>query len=451
MSATFTDRKTPLSDFIPAMLDYRFNSALGGFEHGFDRDLHMFVLWEKSADQWQAIREDLEARFTVLHATRITWTPKRVDDNFLRLYGMAPTGSTADQPVSKRSQTVGGGPFMLLVVEDPAPVYFYDRTFSKKVELVNGNVAQAKARYRAMTGGGFKIHSSNSLGEFFRDCTLLLGAETVHALLARREAWRGEALPLSTDLAGAAGWPSLQALFEHLRRTCLYAVLRNFEPLPGQLPDGDADLDLLCRDAADLAAVANARIVVAAGGKFACETDVAGRALHLDLRVVGDGYYDDRWQLRMLQASQAHGGCVTVLSPDDHFFSLLYHAKVHKRSVSESYRRRLPILAAELGLYAYREADFADDKVAAGLLAGFLVSRDYRCTTPLDVWVNCNGAFMERLNGEGLIWERERERDTRRVAAVLARAPVLWRFRRRLSTPVAMAYRAMKKRAWRSA
>jgi hypothetical protein len=169
------------------------------------------------------------------------------------------------------------------------------------------------------------------------------------------------------------------------------------------------------------------------------------------LRFVGDGYYDDRWQLRMLQSAQQHGGCVSVLSPDDHFFSLLYHAKVHKRSVSDAYRLRLPVLAGSLGLEAFRSADFNDDKVAAGLLAGFLASRDYRCTTPLDIGVRCNGGFIERLNAEGLIWERECERDSRQVSALLARAPLLWRFRRRLNAPVAMAYRALKKRAWRSA
>jgi len=451
MTTPLLDKRIPLSAFRPSALDYRFNPALGGFEHDFDRDLHVFVLWEKSAEHWAAIRRDLEASFTLLHVSLVSWTPQLVDDNFLRLYGMAPIGPTAGGSVSKRSQAVGGGSFMLLVVEDPTPVYVYDRTFSKKVELVNRKVAQAKARYRAMTGGGFKIHSSNSLGEFFRDASLLLGAAKVQALLASRETWRGDAQPLSADLAGAAGWPSLQALFEHLQRSCLYAVLRNFEPLPDRLPDDDADLDLLCRDAADLAAVANARIVVQAGGKFGCQTQVAGQALQLDVRVVGDGYYDDRWQLRMLQAAQPHGDSVIVLAADDHFFSLLYHAKVHKLSVSEAYRQRLPALAAGLGLEAYRAADLADDKVAAGLLAGFLVSRDYRCTTPLDLGVRCNGAFIERLNADGLIWERERERDTTQVTAVLARSPVLWRFRRRLSAPVAMAYRAMKKRAWRSA
>lgn len=441
--------KTPLSAFRPALLDYRFNPAVGGFEHGFDRDLQLFVLWEKSAEHWAAIRRDLEASFTLLHVARVSWTPQHVEDNFLRLYGMAPTGAAA--PASQRSQAVGAGPFMLIVVEDPAPVYVYERTFSKKVELVNRNVAQAKARYRALTGGGFKIHSSNSLGEFFRDGSLLLGAAKVQALATARDPWQGDALPMAADLAGNAGWPSLPALFEHLQRSCPYAVLRNFEPLPERLPEGDTDLDLLCRDAADLAALANARIVVHSGGKFACETMVAGQALHLDLRVVGDGYYDERWQLRMLQAAQVHGGSVMVLSPDDHFFSLLYHAKVHKRSVSEAYRRRLPQLAAAIGLQAHRESDFADDKPAAALLAGFLASRDYRCTAPLDLGVRCNGVFIDRLNAEGLIWERERDRDTTRVAALLARAPVLWRFRRRLSAPLAMAYRAMKKRAWRSA
>ncbi len=62
----------------------------------------------------------------MLHVTRITWTPRCVGDDFLRLYGLGPTGSTADEPVSKRSQAVGDGPFMPRVVEDPAPVYVYD-------------------------------------------------------------------------------------------------------------------------------------------------------------------------------------------------------------------------------------------------------------------------------------------------------------------------------------
>ncbi len=56
MSTRGLDTKTALSDFLPTTLDYRFNPALGGFEHNFDRDLHRFVLWEQSVDPWHAIR-----------------------------------------------------------------------------------------------------------------------------------------------------------------------------------------------------------------------------------------------------------------------------------------------------------------------------------------------------------------------------------------------------------
>lgn len=443
-------QKLDLSAFRPALLDYTFNPRLGGFEHGFERDLQVFVLWEKSKEQWSSILEDLNSRFKLLYCARVEWPVERADNNFLRLYGMPPEPRTPASAPSKRRELVGGGPFMLIVLEDADPVYVYDRTFSKKVELVNRAVVEAKSHYRAITGGGFRVHSSNSLGEFFRDGTLLLGAERLEGLLSRHEAYSGEPEQLSVELAGAKGWPTMRALFQHLQRTCPYVVLRNFEQLPNALAEGDGDLDVLCVDAHDLAAIANARVVVDASGKFDCETEVGGQPLRLDVRVVGDGYYDDRWQLRMLAAAHLWDDCVWVLSPEDHFFSLAYHAKVHKRSVKNAYRSRLRQLGGALGLAAYKDADFTDDDTAAGMLAGFLASHAYRCTMPLDVWVQRNGAFVARLHSEGLLWQRERSGDRARVLAMLARVPFLRRIRHRLSAPVTSVYQALKRYSWRN-
>jgi hypothetical protein len=195
--------KRPVSAFRPGRLRYRHDAQLGAFAHNYERDLHMFVLWESAREQWPAIVQDIARHFTLLDIRHITWPTSQVDDNFLRLYGSPPQGGTGTH--FKRKEIVGAGTFAVVTVEDPAPRYIYDRTFSKKVELVNRAIVEAKARYRSLTGGGFRVHSSNSLGEFFRDMTLLVGAEELTRLLARVEPYAAEPAITATSLAGADG------------------------------------------------------------------------------------------------------------------------------------------------------------------------------------------------------------------------------------------------------
>lgn len=440
--------RLPLDRFRPGRLRYRYEPGLGSYAHNYARDLHMFVLWEASRDRWPDIVADISQRFELLDLRHITWPSSQVDDNFLRLYGMPPQRGVGEH--FKRKAIVGGGTFALVTVEDRMPRYIYDRTFSKNVELVNRSIVEAKARYREWTGGGFKVHSSNSLGEFFRDMTLLVGAQALSQLIERTQPYSGEATEVEASLAGADGWSSLRVLFEHLARSVDCIVLRNFELLPQGLLEGDADVDALCRSPHDVAAVSNAVVRVDANGKFACEAQVAGASLPMDLRFIGDGYYDAAWQQDMLARAQLQGGCVLVPSLEDHFFSLLYHAKLHKREVKPRYAPRLAELAQQLGLPAYADAQLTDDATAANLLAGFLAAKRYRATTPLDIWVDLNAPFMLRLQAEGLLWAQEHARDRLAVAALLARSPLLWRWRERLAGPMTSALRGARKLALRT-
>jgi hypothetical protein len=438
-----------LRDYRPGLLRYRHEPGLGGYRHNFERDLHMFVLWEKSGDHWPRIVDDIARQFKLLDLRHITWPEHEVDDNFLRLYGMPPRGTSAAGSQFKRREIAGAGTFALVAVEDPAPVYVFERTFSKKVELVNRSIVAAKSRYRAWTGGGLRVHSSNALGEFFRDMSLLVGARGLDEILRRTAPHSGPPLEQQRSLAGAGGWSSLAELFEHLHRAVEVLVLRNFETLPLHLAEGDADVDALCRVPQEVAAVANAQVRQDRHGKFACETEVGGAPLALDLRFVGDGYYDAPWQERMLARARVQQGAVMVPAPDDHFFSLLYHAKVHKRQVKPAYRERLRGLAADLGLSQYAGLDCTDDQPATELLAGFLAANRFRQTMPQDIWVETHPAFMLRLQAEGVIWESERARDERLVAAMLARAPLVWRWRETLTEPLSSALRAARKWALR--
>lgn len=442
---------SPLQEFCPERLSYRFEPALGCFCHGYDRDVHMFVLWEKSRPQWDRILQDLRTRFVIKDLRFVTWPSEDVHDNFLRLYGVPPVGSSPPSSAFRRQDVVGGGTFCLVVVEDPNSQYVFHRTFSKKTELVNRNVVAAKELYRTWSGGGYRIHSSNSLGEFFRDMSLLVGVVELDRILGSTGSTVEDPLPVSRSLAGAGGWRDFGELFSHLRRSIRYLVMRNFESLPDDLEGSDADIDALCVSPQDFAALANANVRVDDVGKFACETVVGGRVVPLDLRFVGDGYFDAAWQLDMLRRVTVHRDIVMVPSQEDHFFSLLWHAKLQKKQLTQAYRTRLLELGRTIGLGPDATDSMSQDDRIAELLGGYLYSQGYQVTSPLDPWVERNSDFASLLLGFGPLWERERTMDELLVAGALARMPALWRWRTRLTRPAASAFRRLRRWShWRS-
>jgi hypothetical protein len=149
----------------------------------------------------------------------------------------------------------------------------------------------------------------------------------------------------------------------------------------------------------------------------------------------------------MLRRAVLHRELVRVPSPDDLFFSLLYHAKVHKHDVKPAYVTRLAALARALGFDAFGAADVTGDEAALKILVGFLSSTGYRVSVPLDPWVGWNRPFVRSLRGAGLIAERERQRDRMRASVTLSRVPLLWRWHTRLAVPAASAWRALRRLA----
>ncbi|WP_407316558.1 hypothetical protein UQW22_09680 [Isoptericola halotolerans] len=377
----------PVTEFDPAQLRFAWSHDREAFVHQYDRDLQLLVVWSRGRQHEEAVLELLRREFRVLAQIEVTWSAAEVVTNFERLYGQGLYGT------SPKPQEVGDEPFLLVVVEDLAPRYGYRQNVSGYVELTNLHIAEVKSAARALTGG-YRVHSSNNLREFFRDGTLLLGPGRLRAVVARSgaEPAREE---LCDDIVGSAGWRDLSELFDTLRLTSEYLVLRNFELLPDELED-DREIDLLAGDQTDLAAVANARPLDPGGdgAQFGCT--VAGQAVVLDVRSIGDGYLDRRWQDAALERRAWRGG-VAVPRADDHFFSLLYHAKVQKPQVKPRYIPRLGALGSAVGLPGGTASRVTDDDVAASVLDGFLSAHGYGLPRPSDAGVHRNEAFVSRL------------------------------------------------------
>ena len=175
----------------------------------------------------------------------------------------------------------------------------------------------------------------------------------------------------------------VQDFFDTLNQANInYLVLRNYENLlePELYVDGHGDIDMLCDDSQVIVNLINARPltedkpgILGDGVHYAIEVD--GKPVQLDLRHVGDGYYCAKWEKEMLEGSVRHD-CFYVMNETDYFYSLVYHAVLQKRSLSQEYSSRLLQMSKELGLAVAS----ANEHGYLLLLQEFMRAHGYRFT-----------------------------------------------------------------------
>lgn len=192
-------------------------------------DIHLFVLWSQARGAEREIVADISSRFRLLDLVEVTWSAERFARNLTCFYG------TDLPPGSNKEQHSGTGPFLVCVVEDDAPRY-RPRRSGRTWRWVDTNIVDARARYRRMTGGGYRVHASADPNETARDLALLFGVRT--------EAFRGRVAPtiprrVAADIVGAEGWRSRDELLLALEVTATPRVLG---------PRLGADLTLGIRD-----------------------------------------------------------------------------------------------------------------------------------------------------------------------------------------------------------
>ena len=113
---------------------------------------------------------------------------------------------------------------LAIVVEDTNPKYSI-RLTSKGHKKVNINIFDSKSKFRDWTGGGHKIHATNSTDEANYDLMLLFQKDTKD--YKKDKKWNGSVEISNKDLIGYDGWDNLEQLFSILNSCCKYVVLRN--------------------------------------------------------------------------------------------------------------------------------------------------------------------------------------------------------------------------------
>jgi cell division protein FtsB len=242
-----------------------------------------------------------------------------------------------------------------------------------------------KDEYRTLTGGGHKIHATNDEIETNHDLTLLLDKNIEDFLKENDTDWDGNIEELSKDLFGNEKWNTVSEMFYALNNCANYAILRNYESLPNEIYDNDHnDIDIICDSLEDVAYVLNAKPVFEEEYRVHYKTNVENRIAYFDLRHIGDNYYFEPMERKILQEKVYNEKGFYTLNDENYFYTLMYHALLHKPEFKLDYKEKL------IKLNIQKVSLDTTIKEYAQILKKWMIDNEYIVVDPIDKTVLIN-------------------------------------------------------------
>lgn len=194
-------------------------------------------------------------------------------------------------------------------------------------------------------------------------------------------------------------WDSLDGVLDAIDACGPYLILRNFEELSDQsyYMDGHDDIDFLCEDVKKVKSVLDVRKDVCWKSQHHFFIKLGDKDVKIGLRYVGDNYYDVNWEKEMLRTRIKGNGNFYRMDQENYFFSLLYHAVLQKKRLSDDYRIRLNKMGEELSLDLKGEEDFYST------LFAYMKRKNYKVVYPTDSTVTTNYAKVESGMKKGFL------------------------------------------------
>jgi len=144
------------------------------------------------------------------------------------------------------------------------------------------------------------------------------------------------------NVPGVEAYDSLENLFYVLNSSLEYIVLRNFESYPEKYNSSEhGDIDLLVNDLRLIRYLTGAKKVFKRKNRVHYKIKIQDRDVYFDFRHIGDAYYDKNWEIQLLRNRILKDELFYVPEKTDYYYSLLYHAILHKPFLTKSYQTRL--------------------------------------------------------------------------------------------------------------
>ncbi len=358
-----------------------------------EKEAHVFIVWSKGLEHRERILTDIKSKFEILETIETTWSQIKFSENLSRFYGEnLPKNSS-------KEKHCGTGTFLCIIVRDNKPIYDLRET-SKGIKVVNVNMFDAKQLYRDWTGGGHKIHGSDNVTEARNNIYLLFGIK-YDIIVNSNEI--NIARAHNKDLIGANGWDSLEQIFEAFNELSNYVVLRNFVNIDDELNNLHPDIDLLTDSRRLIADISNGKRTYKNRKRVQHLVMINSQRVFFDFRFIGDNYYDNKWEQEILN-SRVQYKDLYVPNLENHFYSLMYHAFIHKEKLIEDYITKLIDLSHKINLN-YDKKSFLDFKVLKDLNT-FMQNQNYDFVEPRDLTVFYNTKVIEKFGDIMLSEER---------------------------------------------
>lgn len=342
--------------------------------------IHILVIWSKAQSYKTQIMEDLRKDFSILKIFQGHWEKDKFLQNYMVFYAHSQYHLSPEayrDLLQGKVEHCGDDDFTVVILRDDHP-HFETRMTSSGERKVNTRMFDKKTQYRALTGGGHKIHSSDDAWETNHDLTLMFGRNTED--FCKHYTLDGNEDTLSQNCKGIGGYPSIEEFFYVLNNTIRYVVMRNHECIPDQYTvEGHGDIDLLCENKNWMAYLTAAKKIFPEPYRVYHTIMIGGVEVPFDFRYAGDNYYDQPWQEDILNTRVLTKNLFYTPNAEHQFYSLLYHAYVQKWEVKEDYPPKLRMYADNIG-ESYRN----DVQSAMNLLDGFFAERHYEYVKPVD-------------------------------------------------------------------
>lgn len=180
-------------------------------------------------------------------------------------------------------------------------------------------------------------------------------------------------------------WNSFKEFFEELNKE-KYTILRNHETMMEDIYNG-GDIDILCEKKQCLVEHIHAFPRAEREVIFNYWVIIEGRKVPIDIREIGDGYYDEKWEKSMLY-NRIKTVEYFILDDENYKYSLLYHAIVHKPFISEKYIKMIGNMFGKT---------IKNDENTDRLLCNYMTQMGYSISRPIDRGVSFNKESCARL------------------------------------------------------
>ena len=312
------------------------------------------------------------------------WSDQYFIRNLSRFYG------TSLQNCEAKAAHCGKGEFLLVIVKDDNPIYGI-RNASSGIKNLNTNTFDCKEKFRELTGGGHRVHATDDEKETNHDITLLLNKSIKDFLEENLNEWDGQIEEINKELFGYNGWKNAEEMFYALNNCTKYAVLRNYEGLPEEIYINEHnDIDLICESKENCAYILNAEKVFPEEYRIHYRAKVGDKYANFDLRYVGDNYYFKEIEKNILENRVYNEKGFFVLNPENYYYTLMYHALIHKKIFKPDYKTRLINMSNQI-------TENTTTEEMLQILKKWLQTNKYLITIPKDKSVDFNMKNASKL------------------------------------------------------